>query len=91
MTPEVRGVVNVYRGHLARYQALQQVTGSTWTDADVAKAMEPHRADAERALYRAGFTREQVAGFLAERPSRWNRARTVSEYMNALMRRGGRS
>ena len=27
MTPEVRGVVNVYRGHLARYRALQQVTG----------------------------------------------------------------
>jgi hypothetical protein len=29
MTPEARGVVTVYRSHLARYRALQQVPGST--------------------------------------------------------------
>jgi hypothetical protein len=78
MTPEVRGVVTVYRGHLARFQALQQVPGSNWTDVMVAEAMAPHRANAEQALYRHGFTRDQVAG---PRP-----ARMVSEHMNRLIR-----
>jgi hypothetical protein len=32
MTPEAREVVTVYRSHLARYRALQQVPRSTWTD-----------------------------------------------------------
>jgi hypothetical protein len=82
MTPEVRGVVNVYRSHLARYRALQQVTGSTWTDAAVAEAMAPYRANAEHALYRVGFTRDQVAGLLAEPLPKPKPARTVSEYMN---------
>jgi hypothetical protein len=66
MTPQDRAIVGRYRDHLARFQALQQVSGSTWTDATVAEAMAPHRSDAEQALYRRGFTRDQVTGLLAE-------------------------
>jgi hypothetical protein len=84
MTPEVRGVVNVYRGHLARFRALQDVPGSNWTDVMVAEAMAPHRANAEQALYRHRFTRDQVAGLLTEPVPR--PARTVSEHMNRLIR-----
>jgi hypothetical protein len=88
MTPEMRGVVRAYRNQLAYYRGLQQVAGSNWTDAMVAKAMAPHRADAEHALYRHGFTRDQVAEALAD-PSPWPRpARTVSEHMNRLIRGG---
>jgi hypothetical protein len=90
MTPEFRGVVNVYRSHLARFRALQQVPGSTWTDATVAEAMAPHRSDAEQALYRRGFTRDQVTGLLAEPSPQPRPAKTVSEYMNQVIR-GGRT
>jgi hypothetical protein len=90
MTPEFRGVVNVYRSHLARFRALQQVPGSTWTDATVAESMAPHRANAEQALYRHGFTRDQVAGLLAEPSPQPRPAKTVSEYMNQVIR-GGRT
>ena len=88
MTPEVRGVVNVYRGHLARFRALQDIPGSNWTDVMVAEAIAPHRANAEQALYRRGFTRDQVAGLLTEPGPR--PAKTVSEYMNQVIR-GGRT
>jgi hypothetical protein len=85
-----RAIVGRYRDHLARFQALQQVPGSNWTDATVAERMEPYLADAQQALYRRGFTSDQVAELLAE-PGRQPRpARTVNEYMNQVIR-GGRT
>jgi hypothetical protein len=84
----VRAIVGRYRDHLARFRALQQVPGSTWTDATVAEAMTPHRADAEQELYRRGLTRDQVAGLLAEPSSQPRPARTLSEHMNRLIREG---
>jgi hypothetical protein len=88
MRPEDQAVVRRYRDHLSHFRSLQQVPGSNWTDAMVAKAMVPHRAEAERELYRAGFTRDQVAGLLAEPRPEPRPARTVSEHMNRLIREG---
>jgi hypothetical protein len=86
MTAQAREVVQSYRTHLARYQALQEIPGSTWTDGTVAEWMAPHRADAEHALYRLGLTRDQVAGLLADPQPEPRPARSASEYLNALLR-----
>jgi hypothetical protein len=87
---QVRAVIDTYRSHLARFRALQEVVGSTWTDATVAEWMKPHLAAAQQALYRRGFTSDQVAGLLSEPGPQPRPARTVNEYMNQVIR-GGRT
>jgi hypothetical protein len=85
----VRAIVSGYRDHLARFRALQQVPGSTWTDAGVAKAMRPYRDDAKAALYRVGLDADQVAELLAEPSLQPRPARNLGEHMNRLIRGGG--
>jgi predicted DNA-binding helix-hairpin-helix protein len=84
----VRAIIDGYRHRLAYFRGLQQIPGSTWTDATVAEAMRPHRADAADALYRAGLDRDQVAGLLAEPDPQPKPARTLTEHINQLFRAG---
>jgi hypothetical protein len=83
---QVRAVIDTYHDHLARFRALQQVPGSNWTDATVAEWMKPYLADAQQALYRRGFTSDEVAELLAEPSPEPRPARTMSEYMDRLFR-----
>jgi hypothetical protein len=84
----VRAIVSGYRAHLARFRALQEIPGSTWTDATVAEAMRPYRADATAALYRAGLDADQVAELLAERSPQPRPAKNMSEWVDQLFRGG---
>jgi hypothetical protein len=88
MTPQIRAIVSHYRDHLARFQALQQIPGSTWTDAMVAKAMRPYRTNATAALHRAGLDADQVAELLADPNPQPTPVRTLGEHMNRLIRGG---
>jgi hypothetical protein len=88
MTPQIRAIVSHYRDHLARFRALQQIPGSTWTDAMVARAMRPYRDDATAALHRAGLDADQVAELLAEPSRQPTPARTLGEHINRLFREG---
>ena len=83
---QVRAIVSRYRDHLARFRALHQVPGSNWSDAMVAEAMRPYRADAKTALHRVGLDADQVAELLADPSPRPRPARTLSEHMNAIIR-----
>ena len=82
--PPVRAIVSRYRDRLAYFRGLQQLPGSTWTDADVAEAMESHRAEVTSALYRVGLDADQAAGLLAEPNPEPKPAGTLSEFVNAL-------
>ena len=88
VTPETRAVIERYRDRLAGFQRLQEVPGSTWTDAMVAEAMAPHRREAEDALYRQGFNRDELMGLLAEPHAKPRPARDLGEWVNRLLRGG---
>jgi hypothetical protein len=94
MTPEERRtwrtdmVVRGYREDLDVLRRVQQHNPDAYPDATVARLREHHRSEALRALEVLGHDREQAAGLLAGKP-RPQPPRTVSEFMNAVIRGGG--
>ena len=85
----VRAIISAYRDRLAYFQGLQQLPGSTWTDADVTGAMRPYRDDAKQALYRVGLDADQVASLLAEPEPTQPPPRSLSQYINERFRARG--
>jgi hypothetical protein len=81
-------VVRDYREDLDVLRRVQQHNPAAYPDATVARVREHHRAEALRALEALGHNREQAAELLAGKP-RPQPPRTVSEFMNAVIRGGG--